>query len=408
MDRTASSYCLTINAGSSSIKFSVVSALADAPTLLTGSIDGIGGKHASFHVRGALASDTFERHFPIPEQVTAVNVLVDWLTERLPAATLTIVAHRVVHGGPECGATALITPALLAALYTGASSDPEHLPQEIRLIEALRRRFPQAAHVACFDSAFHATMPRVASMLPIPHRYDALGIKRYGFHGISCAYLMHALRQLDSVAASGKVILAHLGSGSSVTAVEQGASRDTTMGMTPASGMPTAHRSGDLDPGLAWYFHRHEQMTPAQFHHMTTHESGLLGVSGSTGDMHDLLVRQHSERRAAEAVALYCYHARKAVCAMAGAIDGIDTLVFAGGIGEHAAEVRERICAGLHHLGVELDAASNASSAGVISSAASRVCVRVLHTDEEWMIADEARRLLGQGAPTVAAEAAHG
>ena len=409
MESATRSYCLTINAGSSSIKFALYPALSGAAPVFAGSIDGIGGAHASFSVRGALATDTFARRFPVPEQVTAVNVLVDWLTERVDPATLHSVAYRIVHGGPECCATAPVTTAMLAALYAAASTDPAHLPQEISLIEILRRRFPQAAHVACFDSHFHASMPRVASMLPIPRRYDALGVRRYGFHGLSCAWLMHALRALDPAAAQGKVILAHLGGGSSVTAVEGGASRDTTMGLTPAGGIPMAHRAGDLDPGLAWYFARHEQMTPAQFHHMVNHQSGLLGISGTSGDMQELLAHEETDRPAAEAVALYCYQVRKAICAMTGAIDGMGTLVFAGGIGERAAVVRARICDGLRHLGVLLDADLNLRGAACISSPASAVTVRVLHTDEEWMMADETRRLLaGSSASSDVSGVAHG
>lgn len=401
-------YCLAINAGSSSIKFALYLARAAGAPLWSGSLEGIGGTHASFSVRGELASDTFTRQFAIPEQVSAVNVLIDWLSERLAPASVASVSHRVVHGAATCRATAQVTDDLLAELYGAATVDPEHLPQEIRLIELLRQRFPDAAHVLCFDSSFHRTMPRVASIVPIPRRYEELGVRRYGFHGLSCAYLMHALAQADPHAADAKVILAHLGGGSSVTAVEHGASCDTTMGFTPAGGIPGAHRSGDLDPGLAWYLQRRAAMTAAQFHHMVNHESGLLGVSGSSGDMRELLASQHADQRAAEAVALFCHATRKAICAMAGAIDGMGTLVFSGGIGEHAAEVRARICSGLSLLGVQLDADANLANAAIISSAASSVCVRVIGTDEAWMMAADTRAFLSAAGSTASLESGHG
>jgi acetate kinase len=242
--------------------------------------------------------------------------------------------------------------------------------------------------VACFDTAFHRTMPRVAKLLPIPRRFDKAGIQRYGFHGLSYTYLMEELTRLaGEKAAKGRVILAHLGNGASMTAVKDGQSIDTSMGLTPAGGLPMSTRAGDLDPGVAWFLMRTEKLTPKQFNNLVNKKSGLLGVSETSPDMRDLLQQQASDPRAAEAVELFCYQAQKWVGAFSAALGGLDTLVFSGGIGENAGEVRARICKGLEFLGIELDDAANNTNAEVISSAAGKVAVRVIRTDEELMIA---------------------
>jgi len=389
---------LTINAGSSSIKFALFQSKPALERVFDGAIVDIGSATSRFTVSGTGA-DQLERKFAIPDSVTAVDVLIEWLTARVPAAALDAIGHRVVFSGPGFSATERVSAEMMTALYSAASSDPDHLPQEIHLIETLRRHYRDVAQIACFDSAFHAVMPKVAAMLPIPRRYYALGVKRYGFHGLSCAYLMGSLAATAGpAAASGKVVIAHLGGGSSVTAVENGQSRDTSMGLTPAGGIMMGKRAGDLDPGLAWHLARSEHLSQSGFNRMVNHHSGLLGVSEYSAQMRVLLERQATDSRAAEAVEMFCYQARKAICAMAGAIDGIDTLVFSGGVGEHAAEVRARICAGLRHLGVALDPAFNRDAAAVISAPGSPVCVRVMHTDEQWMIAEQTRQLGARGA----------
>lgn len=388
------SHYLAVNAGSSSIKFALYRAEPALAPVFHGSIDGIGGSEACFSVHGAPA-DTIARRFPIPERVTAVNVLLDWLGERIAPEALLAVAHRIVHGDASYTRSAEITNTMLVALHDAIRSEPQHLPQEIHLIESLRRRYPAALHVACFDSSFHASMPAAASTLAIPHRFGDAGVRRFGYHGLSCASMMRQLALAGGAAAAdGKVVLAHLGGGASITAVEHGIGRDTTMGLTPAGGIPMGKRCGDIDPGLAWHCMRQEQMTPAQFSHMLNHESGLLGVSGRSADLRVLLEHESHDSRCATAVELFVYQTRKAICAMAGAIDGIDTLVFAGGIGENCAEIRKRICARLVHLGITLDSARNSAHEAVISSHASRVKVRVMRTDEQWILAEEARLLL--------------
>lgn len=242
-------------------------------------------------------------------------------------------------------------------------------------------------------------MPRVARLIPIPHRYDALGVRRYGFHGLSYAYLMQELERVaGNSAAHGRIILAHLGNGASMAAVQGGCSMDTTMALTPASGLVMSTRSGDLDPGLVSFLARSEQMSAARFDHMVNHESGLLGVSGISGDLRELLAREAEDVRSAEAVALFCYQAKKWIGAYAAALGGLDTLVFSGGIGENAPSIRTRICEGLAFLGIELNASRNVETAGVISTDTSRTTVRVIRTDEEQVIARAVYRVLGPGA----------
>jgi acetate kinase len=262
------------------------------------------------------------------------------------------------------------------------------MPRELDLIETFRQRHPKLPQVACFDTAFHQTMPRVAKLLPIPRHFDAKGIQRYGFHGLSYAYLMEELARLgDPAASKGRVILAHLGNGASMAAVRDGKSMDTSMCFTPTAGLVMSTRSGDLDPGLAPYLARTEQMTTKQFYEMVNHKSGLLGVSETSSDMRDLLGHEKQDARAAEAVALFCYQAKKWIGSFVAALGGLDTLVFAGGIGENCPSIRARICEGLGFFGAELNSARNAENAAVISSDAGRVTVRVIRTDEEIMIA---------------------
>jgi acetate kinase len=268
-------------------------------------------------------------------------------------------------------------------------------------MEVFAAKFPQVPQIACFDTAFHSTLPRVAKLLPIPRRFDAKGVQRYGFHGLSYAYLMEELARLgDPAASKGRVILAHLGNGASMAAVRDGKSMDTSMGFTPAAGLVMSTRSGDLDPGLVAFLGRSEQMTETQFDRMIHHESGLLGVSEISSDMRDLLAREAADVRAAEAVGLFCYQAKKWIGSFAAALGGLDTLVFAGGIGENCPSIRARICEGLGFLGIELNEARNAENAPVISAQTGRVTVRIIRTDEELMIARSVCRVLGLATAT--------
>jgi acetate kinase len=290
----------------------------------------------------------------------------------------------------------LITKEMVEELRQLKPFDPEHLPEEIQLTEAFHRRFPDLPQVACFDTAFHHGLPRVAQLLPIPRRYEAQGVRRYGFHGLSYAFLMEELARLvGAEAAQGRIILAHLGNGASLAAVHHGKPLDTSMSFTPTAGVPMSTRSGDLDPGLVWYLARTEQMSAKRFNEMVNFQSGLLGVSETSSDMRDLLDHETQDVRAAEAVALFCYQVKKWIGAFAAALGGLDTLVFAGGIGENAPVVRARICEGLGFLGIELEEKRNAGNAAAISAAASRVSVRVMRTDEELVIAKTVCHVLG-------------
>jgi acetate kinase len=364
--------------------------------LLSGSIEGVGHPQGSFTAQGEGEEDNFTRPVAAPDHPAAVGVLMDWLAQRLRPGDLAAVGHRVVHGGADYSAPQRITPALVEELRRLSPFDPEHLPEEILLTETFHRRFPHLTQVACFDTAFHHDLPRVAQMFPIPRRYFAKGVRRYGFHGLSYAYLMEALERVAGAdAAKGRVVLAHLGNGASLAAVHYGKPVDTSMGLTPVAGVPMSTRAGDLDPGLVWFLARTEGIDARAFNRMVNFESGLLGVSETTSDMRELLQREAGDERAAEAIALFCYQVKKWIGALAAALGGVETLIFSGGIGEKAPGVRTRVCEGLDFLGLVLDEQRNANNAAVISSEASRVTARVMHTDEEWVIARTVCRVLG-------------
>ena len=396
--KRANPHILTINGGSSSIKFAQFEAGDSLCRVLEGEIERIGRPEASLRVTGLNPADSFSRPVMAPDHTLAVGILMDWIEARSGRDALTAVGHRVVHCGPKYSEPQRITADMLAELHRLSPFDPEHLPEEILLAEAFQRRYPDLPQVACFDTAFHHDLPRVAQLLPIPRRYEAQGVRRYGFHGLSYAFLMGELTHLAGMqAAHGRVILAHLGNGASLAAVRDGKSVDTSMGFTPAAGLPMSTRSGDLDPGLAGYLARTEGMDAQQFNEMINSQSGLLGVSETSSDMRDLLERETRDVRAAEAVVLFCYQVRKWIGAFAAALGGLDTLVFAGGIGENAPLVRERICADLGFLGIELDPQRNAQHAALISPDNARVSVRVIHTDEALMIARSVARVLNLG-----------
>jgi len=388
---------LTINGGSSSIRFAVYEAGDTPRRRLDGKIDRIGLSGTNLIVNDPAGKPQVLRRLAAADHRTAAGFLLDWLEAQPVFASVKAAGHRVVHGmkhsEPE-----RVTPELLDELHRITPYDPEHLPLEIELIEAFRQRHPTLPQVACFDTAFHRTMPRVATLLPIPRRYEAAGVRRYGFHGLSYEFLMEELARLgDPAAAKGRVILAHLGNGASLAAVRDSKSIDTSMGFTPTAGLVMSSRSGDLDPGLVSYLARTEQMSATQFQEMVNHASGLLGVSEISSDLRDLLARESDDVRAAEAVALFCYQAKKWIGSFAAALGGLDTLVFAGGIGENAPLIRERICNGLGFLGIELNQKRNTNNAPLISPDAGRVKVRVIRTDEELMIARSATRVLDLG-----------
>jgi acetate kinase len=359
--------------------------------VFSGRVERVGLGQSRLIVSDANGNRREDREVEAPDQAAAAGLVIELLERNPGLVAIAAVGHRVVHGGDRFVEPALVTPEMLDRLRQISPLDPEHLPGEIALIEAIDRAVPGVPQVACFDTAFHRTLPRPAQIVPIPRRYWKLGIRRYGFHGLSYTYLMEELTRAS--AARGRVVLAHLGAGASLAAVREGRCLETTMGFTPTSGLVMGTRCGDLDPSLLAYLAHAEGMTPEQFHRMVNEESGLLGVSETSADLRDLLARQQADVRAAEAVELFCYRVKTGIGALSAVLGGLDSLVFSGGIGENSPEVRRRACDGLEYLGITLDEARNAAGAPLISTDTSPTQVRVIRTDEEVVIAREAIRL---------------
>ncbi len=378
---------LTINGGSSSIKFALYEQGNQPEKIFSGQISRINSPSAEFMLKDAKSAEKQTEPVKTVDYSSTILWLINRLEKQVDFDLIAAVGHRIVHGMQHTK-PALITVELLEELKQIIPYDPDHLPNEIKLIEAFQKQLPKTAQFACFDTAFHQTMPRVAKQLPVPRRFEKSGVQRYGFHGLSYQYLMQELeKQAGKEAVNGRVILAHLGNGASLAAVYQGKSIDTSMGFTPAGGLPMSSRSGDLDPGVCWLMMQAENLSPAQFNHLINHESGLLGISETSGDMEILLQQEGIDLRSAEAVNLFCYQVKKWIGAFAAALGGVDTLVFAGGIGENAPVIRARICDGLGFLGIELDEKRNNENAAIISGDKRSIAVRVIATDEEWMIA---------------------
>ena len=361
---------LAVNSGSSSIKFALFTFGAEPCALK----------------RGELSADARPR---------AVPELMSRLSDELEHYPLAGIGHRIVHGGSTYFEPSLITLDLMRALESLVPFAPNHLPDEIDLIQALQLARRDVPQFACFDTGFHHELPDVAQRLPVPDTIAAAGVRRYGFHGLSYAFLTRELRRLAGEdAAGGRVVLAHLGNGSSLAALRDGRSIDTSMGLTPLGGIVMSTRAGDLDPGALIHILRTTGMTTDQLEDMLSDASGLRGISNRTGDMRELLEAERSDPACRLAVSMYCYDVRKRIGSYAAALGGLETLVFAGGIGEHSPQVRSRICDGLEFLGVRIDAEANAANASVISASAGSVVVRVIPTDEEMMIAYAAHTLL--------------
>ena len=396
-------HILAINGGSSSIKFALYS-MSDPPERrMHGVIDRIGLNDTTLRYDDPSCTEPVSRIIGALDHPAAATFLVDWIDKEIGLASIAAVGHRIVNGGVQHSRAEPFSDALMLELRRVSAWAPEHLPAEIAVVDLIRERRPALLQVACFDTAFHREMPLVAKMLAIPRHLTAKGVERLGFHGLSFAFLMEELgRTAGAEAARRRVILAHLGNGASLAAVRNGKSIDTSMGFTPAAGVPMSTRSGDLDPGLVWYLAQTERMTPGQFNQMVNHQSGLLGVSETSSDVRDLLGREGDDSRAAEAIAIFCYQIRKCIGAFAAALGGLDTIVFAGGIGENSPVIRTRICQELGFLGVELHQARNDCGEPVISADNSRVVVRVMHTDEELMIAKSVRAIV-QHSPRLSA-----
>lgn len=394
---------LTINAGSSSIKFALFaidgggSGLARRAALL-GQIDNIGAAHVQARLMAQGASGE-----PFPEITLAADMqhreafaaLLDWLATHDAGWRIVAVGHRVVHGGERYAQPMRLTPEILAELSKLAALAPLHQPHNLAGIDALSALLPEAVQIACFDTAFHRTQPRLAQLFALPRALSDAGVKRYGFHGLSYEYIAHVLPEYTAHA-DARVIVAHLGNGASLCAMQGRRSQATSMGFTAIDGLMMGTRSGALDPGVVLYLLENKGMDVKALTHLLYQESGLLGVSGISQDMRVLLASE--DPAAAEAIELFCYRAIGYIGSLAAAIGGLDVLVFTGGIGEHAGEIRRRIAQGCAWLGLTLDAAANAANtAGQtrISAAESRVEALVVPTDEEWMIAQHCAALLG-------------
>ena len=387
---------LAINAGSSSLRAAVYE-MGDTETRrLALRVSRIGRAGCRMRVVDGQGTCLVDKAEDLADHDAALDAVLRWLDRDGVALRPDVVAHRVVHGGARFREPTVLGPEVVTALESLVPIDPDHLPQAIAGIRAIERAHPGLRQVACFDTAFHRDLPLAARTYALPRHLTAAGMVRYGFHGLSYEYVMERLRRLDPPSAAGRVIVAHLGNGASMAAVRGGRSIDTTMGFSPTAGLVMGTRSGDLDPGLLLYLVREQRLTPADAGELINRRAGLLGVSATTEDMGELLAREGEDPRAAEAVALFCYQAKKYLGAYAAVLGGLDVLVFTAGIGEHAAPVRERICAGLDFLGLELDPGRNARHEAVISAGRSRVVVRVIETNEELMAARHACRLVAR------------
>jgi len=379
---------LAFNSGSSSLKIGVYSFSGNQEDVLaTAAAEALGNKDGRAWVRqGEQFLLKQDRSFQTAEEAA------EFLTKTLSGHSLPkpgVIGHRVVHGGPRVREHQQITPGILKELEAATVFAPIHVPPALEVIRFAAKSFPGVPQVACLDTAFHRSLPEHAARFPLPQRFWQEGIRRYGFHGLSCESIVHAL----GPDLAQKTVVAHLGNGASVTAIRDGCSIETTMGLTPTGGVMMGTRSGDLDPGLLLHLLRDKACTAQQLDHLLNHEAGLAGVSGKSSEMRALLEASATDAAARLAVVMFCYQVRKAIGAMAAALDGLELLVFSGGIGEHAAPVRTDICAGLAYLGIALDPGANGRNDNVISRPGSGCMVRVVPSDEDMQIARHCVRL---------------
>ncbi len=389
------SHLLTINCGSSSIKFSLYKIGESEVLILLGALERIGVAQGFFHAVDQKGKRLIAQELDLPDHNTAWETLFEWLKGHEMSKDLHGIGHRIVHGGPHHIKPQLVSAALIEGMKLLIPLAPDHLPPEIKGLEAIHQLYPHLPQVACFDTAFHRRMTEVAQRYPLPEPLFRSGLQRYGFHGLSFEYLTQELKlEAGPQVANGKLIIAHLGNGASMGAIKDGRSLDTTMGLTPAGGLVMSNRPGDMDPGVVIYLLQEEGMAPAAVNDLINHQAGLWGISQISQDMQDLLAQEDTAEGAALAVRLFCYQARKFIGALATVLGGLDTLVFTGGIGEHSAIIRARICANLEFIGIHLDLELNDKNGPIISKPDSPVTVRVMKTNEELMIARHTRDLI--------------
>lgn len=383
-----------INSGSSSLKFGLFTLEDPLQMIVKGKISGIGSPACLFSITNPGKSGTSCNPGHLESIEKAAELVTQWLQQQARHYKINGIGHRVVHGGLTFYEPRQIDDSLISDLQKLEPLAPLHLPDSLSIINVFRRSFAAITQVACFDTAFHTSMPFEARHYALPRYLWSEGVIRYGFHGISCEYICQQLIQWDITLSGKKIIVAHLGSGSSMTAIKDSSSIDNTMGFTPAGGLVMNTRAGDIDPGVASYLLKKKQMDAAQLDDLFNKESGFRAISGSDHPLEQLLQEEKDDPQAAQAIAMYCYHAKKQIGALAAAMGGLDILVFTGGIGEHAAVARKRICDGLAFAGIELNDELNDRSAETISELASRVQVYVIPTDEEIVIARHVKEYL--------------
>ncbi len=384
-----------MNRGSSTLKSTLYESGNPEVALLSITVDQDGDSGSRLKIADRNGTNLLDSPVEAGHSIAALDVMFTWLGEHGFLDGLAAVGQRLVHGGTRYRDPQRITPEFLAELEKLVPLDPDHMPAAIRGIQFIATKLPDLPQVACFDTAFHSTLPTVARMYALPRRFYDQGIVRYGFHGLSYEYIMGELHQLESKLANGRVIIAHLGNGASMAAIKEGKSIDTSMGFTPLEGLVMGTRSGDVDPGMLIYLFGSQNISAKDMSKLLNKESGLLGVSGTSGDMRILLDKIERDAPAKEALDLFCYRAKKYIGAYAAALGGLDILVFAGGIGEHASLVRKQICEGLDFLGIALDESDNEANSSLISVAGSRVKVRVIKTNEDLMIVRHVLSILG-------------
>ncbi len=384
-------HVVTLNAGSSSIKFGLFASKPNLPRpVASGQVDGIGAD-MWFKARHAEDASTTQRDLAdMPRgdgHRAAIDVILGWIERSFPDARVAAIGHRVVHGGPDFAGPVLVTPDVLTCLGKLAPLAPLHQPHNLAGIAAATEAFPGVPQVACFDTAFHRGHCFVSDTFALPRRYYEKGIRRYGFHGLSYDYIARRMREIAPLEAAGRMVVAHLGNGASMCAIENGRSVASTMGLTALDGLPMGTRCGQIDPGVLLYLLQHERLPVDAVADLLYEESGLLGLSGVSQDMREL--EQSDDPRCREAIDYFVRRIRHELGGFAVTLGGIDAVVFTAGIGEHSALVRAAVLDGLEWLGVVLDAEANARHDQIISTPASRLRVYVVPTDEEAMIADQ-------------------
>jgi acetate kinase len=380
-------HALVLNAGSSSLKFGLYDHAAEPEMLCRGLVERIGGA-AALTLRRPDGEEVASRDLPddrAGDHAGALAEVLDLIGERYSEARITAVGHRVVHGGMDFAEPVRITPAIREELERFTSFAPLHQPHNLAGIDAALGAFPDAAQVACFDTAFHRGHPFVNDAFALPRRFYEAGVRRYGFHGLSYDYVSGALRERAPEEFAGRVVIAHLGNGASMCGLSNGRSIASSMGFTALDGLPMGTRSGQLDPGVVLHLMTAEGMDAAAIERLLYKESGLLGMSGESHDMRTLLASENPHAR--EAIDYFCFRIRRELGGLAAALSGLDALVFTGGIGENAAPIREAVCADLGWIGIALDPERNAANARVISRPDSSVTVHVIPTNEERVIA---------------------